>query len=678
MGIDDKMRDIIRSELEKMGGYSYYGFTAKEASLKGIKLLEYLRVENEELYNVAKEIPADLSEWIDGFDLIWVIPMSKTYVERRNITDFLAFRELFQNALDAEHEAKGYDNISVKVYRDNLGTHIVDSGRGLPWRGFTIGASEKPVWMRGHFGEGLNLAVLCFGSRGYPVYFFTKNLVYKTFYYPEADSLIVVFGRGKNYVNGTHVLIYHYAVPDDYIRLYWKNNPEIKVVDCVYINEMPNHIFIDSAEKKRLFVRDIFVNTIDEIRYRNSLFSYNIWWVELDPNRTQVRSSFELSRQIGRVIASSQEAMKILLSSIIEEKDFEGRKYYAINDELLEADISYPPPVEEVKKVIEDTVTAKGITCVDYSKDLRAIVPVTHEGGVVLIAPGGMNSLFNSILPDAFEFVERSMSNTIGKAIILDERTLRLDIRKRYAKVRILSEYIKQRDHRFGGVKVVPIKGRSHATSNAIYVDVGDASDFEVFAEELAHAFGMQAFGEADHATREFEKSLYNVVNYAIEMSTDIEASRAFKRIEKGAVNAKLQLISDTVYEIFPNLQTDDHEILDENLDTRPGVYLVINYDRVFFAIPEPFEEITFLINSDVLDINSYMEEVDKVINKLKKDIYEYVKNEISPSLYRWQRIFYKYYRYFKAGHTFYFVVYDIENDEYFVKEKYEYRRERE
>lgn len=70
MGLDDRIRDAIRSELEKVGGYSYYGFTTKEASLKGIKLLEYLSVENEELYNIAKEIPEDLMDWIEAFDLI--------------------------------------------------------------------------------------------------------------------------------------------------------------------------------------------------------------------------------------------------------------------------------------------------------------------------------------------------------------------------------------------------------------------------------------------------------------------------------------------------------------------------------------------------------------------------------------------------------------------------------
>lgn len=678
--MDEKIKEIISKELSKLGGYGYYGFTVKEASLKGIKLLEYLRVENENLYNKCKRIPDDLKDWIEEFDLIWVIPMSKTYIERRNITRFLAFRELFQNALDAEHEAKGYDNMSVQLYVDRLGTHIVDHGKGLSWRAFTIGASEKPIWMRGHFGEGLNLAVLAFGVEGQQVYFFTKNVVYKTLYDREADSLIVVFGRSKIRVDGTHVLLYRYEIPEAFKKIYWKYDKKLTVFDTIELRNMPNHIFEDTDEQKRLFVRDIFVNYMREIT-EDSLFSYNLWWVELDPNRTMVRSIWTMKDEIAKLILKSPKAAREIIRRTIEERELSGRKYYVIDTDWLETSCDYYAGENLISDVVKEELDRYGVTCVDYSKDLRAVVPVSHEGGIVLIAPSNMKGFFKD-MTDATDFIIKSVAETCGEFIELDEKSLSFLIRVIIGKFRILSDYIKMMVPKFEGVEIIPIKGRSHATPNAIYVDperyrFETMSGIDVWVEEFAHAYGMQVFGSAAHSSQEFERALYDVAAYALKMASDRTAQYALRRLEQGAVNARYRDLVDTCrnlyhHSMFYKIRKEVITSLNEDVGIYIAVVQVSERGELASIIVEPVVRLGYLIGdySPVIE-EKYWRNVEYSVEKIVDDIKNYLKKtgagyyfvEIPDILSKASKIL-------KEADFVDVLVYDIDNDRYIRKKR--------
>jgi len=294
--------------------YGYYGLTKDEATVRGIKVAEYLVTEMPEFYREVTHVPRDLEDMIERFELVWPMPFEEKYVESRKINEFKAFRELLQNALDAEHEVYGYEKIRIDVRVDNLGTHVVDRGKGITWRAFLMGGSDKPCYARGYFGEGLKLAGLRFSAIGHPVYLFTGRVVYKMMYYRPMDVFAIVFGRSRKDVKGTHVLIYRWRLPKWMLEnMYVKKTPGLHKLcsvkfgsrDCEY--DMPNEVYIDDSKDTKLYVRDIFVNTFRNMFGDTAFYTYNLWWVELDPNRTNVESSYMLDKEIKRRLTTKSQ-----------------------------------------------------------------------------------------------------------------------------------------------------------------------------------------------------------------------------------------------------------------------------------------------------------------------------------------------------------------------------------
>jgi len=536
--------------------FEKYGISPEEASIRGMKLVEYLEVESPDLCRKATEIPKDLREWVEKYEIIWSLPIVEKYAETRRLNEFLAFREILQNALDIEHELYGYDGIKIEVYGDKHGTHVVDRGRGITWRAFLIGRSEKPEWARGRFGEGLDLATLVFGIKGINVYFFTKDIVFKTYYDKKYDLFLIVMGQSKKYVKGTHALIHKWKLPKDMLELvYWKTNPKLEVLSRVdysprqELPAMPNLIFRDKGKDKKLYVRDIFVNYGDTITGRPFYYSYNLWWVELDPNRTNVYDSWELAENVKKVLLNSPLQFVELIRIHLEKKSYGGMDYYAL-DKLLdyyEGGLTYDYEIryikhtksfEELISILKGLFIEKGITAVTHLRDFDAIPLVAHEGGVVLLAPSGMTDLLSHVVPKAHDFVEESVKRTVGEAIVLDDKDLSLRTLIKFGKFRLLAKRLNERFF-FSGkyeIKVIPIKGRSHATPGYAYVDTESSS--EVFVHEIAHALGFGLYGDAPDVSENFERCLEYVATTAMGMATNRAYYMALRRIENGCVYA--------------------------------------------------------------------------------------------------------------------------------------------
>ncbi|RKZ35947.1 MAG: hypothetical protein DRQ41_15195 [Gammaproteobacteria bacterium] len=462
-----------------------------------------------------------------------------------------------QNALDVEHELYGYDGIQVKVYVDKLGTHVIDRGKGITWRAFLIGRSEKPEWVRGRFGEGLDLATLVFGIRGYNCYFFTKNIVFRTLYDKKNDIFLIVMGQSKIYVDGTHVLTHKWKLPKDIIRLiYWKNNPSLKLLNVVYYSpreglpKMPNMVFKDEEKKKKLYVRDIFVNYDENIVQNPFYFTYNLWWVELDPNRTNVYRVYELSNNVKNTLLQSPEPFFEFIQKHLEQKSYGGMTYYTLEEltKFYEGGLDYDgvirrlrgkKPFEELMVKLKDLLKSKHISAVTHLHDYDAIPVVAHEGGTVILVPRLMVEMFNIILPKAHDFVSESVKKTIGESKVLEDDLLTLPTLIKFGKFRLLADYlnIKYIYDKDLFIKVIPIKGRSHATVGRVYVDIDEPG--EVFVHEIAHALGFALYGDAPDVSENFERCLEKVAVGAMEMATSYKYSVLLRRIENGCVYAR-------------------------------------------------------------------------------------------------------------------------------------------
>jgi len=538
--------------------YSYYGLTKNEAITRGIKVAEYLKVETPDFYNQCVYIPPELKDYIERFELVWPMPIEAKYAERREITEFIAFREILQNALDADQEVHGYDRISVRIEVNDLGTHVIDRGRGITWRAFPLGGSEKPCYSRGYFGEGLKIAGLRFGVLHHPVFIFTRREVYKMFYYHPSDTLVIVFGRSKKDVKGTYVLIYRWYLQKYLLRaIYVKKNPDLHELctvkfdspECNY--EMPNTVYIDDSGRTKLYVRDIFVNYFDKMFGENAMFTYNLWWVELDPNRVNVKSTYQLDKQIAKVLYSCPKAMKIFIERGLKEKSYGGVRYYLFDPDTYEKSISFPILEEEDQSygVVKLLVRKYGIDAYSNAGDLDAVSTVGHEGGTVLLVPWGLEGIFSNILPRASEFVISSIRELSDEAKEIDPARLPLRTRIHLRKYQFIAEFI-SRLSKGRKILVKPvIASRSFAKNNVVYltVDTLQRGDNRVAIHEIAHAYGYFAYGDAPDVSENFERCLEFVGSEILEMASLEATSNILSRIMYGCINARLESLFATI-----------------------------------------------------------------------------------------------------------------------------------
>jgi hypothetical protein len=557
--------------------YSKYHLTKEEAVAKGIYPLEYVAIESPRFAEEVSAIPPELAHLINKQELVWTLSIEATYEQRRRWNEFLAIREIIQNALDAEQESVGYDSIAVKIEKDRLGTWVKDRGPGIRHKAFVLGGEQKPCEMRGTYGEGLKISLIWFTTKGYPLFFFTRGtLVYSCYYSKVADALVVVFGESVHDTHGTKALILGYGLPaETYKKMYYKAAKfrticrySYKGKDCNV--ETPNLVLSPGGS---LYVRDIYVNEIERILTKPSFFSYNLWWVELEPNRETVNSGLQLGRELARLLESCTKITDMIEASLIE-REFGGIRYFLLDDKYFETSIPYSRPTDGVLSAVQRLLANHGITAYSDYGDFDGMGAVNHEGGVCLLAPRTTHELLRN-LPKAAEYVTKQKERLLMGKPILDERRFDGYNRGRLQMYRLLANITRS------DTKIVLYEAeRCHYDPglNTIFIvpDVLQYIEDHNFIHELAHALGHARYPTAPDLTENFEIALAEVAATVLRFMTFHNFREAAIRC---SMNCCIHAEPKELSEFFPR----------ELYENMPGMLKTVLFrDPVMFIFATP------------------------------------------------------------------------------------------
>ena len=334
---------------------AYHGLTREITSSELIQYLGSVRLESPFLYDMMVRDPPDIAGRIAGWDFLFSTGMTTEYPLRRDWNAWLAMRELVQNALDIEDNTFGYENIRVNVYTDAQGVHVVNRGPPMPRDAWKLGGSDKQCWERGRFGEGLKVASAYFAYQGTILYVFTGNEVYKAIVSPGTSLVVVLLGRPTSPTPGITEALVHNAVIEPgtiedmvFQQLMKINHPRIiaqKAITSRTCDHPRTSYIIDYSD--HLWVGDIYVNSLSRITRHPSTFGYNVWHVDLEPNRITVQSIDQLGGMIGKTY--TKEAITELLNRwwdggteipshhYINTFEVQDIPWYGASDEVLDA-----------------------------------------------------------------------------------------------------------------------------------------------------------------------------------------------------------------------------------------------------------------------------------------------------------------------------------------------------
>jgi hypothetical protein len=270
--------------------------------------------------------PDELSAKIGQYDGMISLNISKEYIQKRGFNEFKAIREIVQNSLDETELETGSPNVTITT--DQLGTWIMDEGRGLDGNAFIIGSSEKECWMRGYYGEGLKLAIGFLLLRGYGVYIFSNKRVFKPVFLPvdkQRAWLNILLGESSYCELGTKILIVGYKPEErmlDELISFKNSGIQTKIIDKIPMKgrncdfSRPLTIY---DYPNLLYMRNLLVGKSTEVTKRKSFFSYDIWWFRLDVSRNLLTYSMpNLFVQVADAIQKSEKFRKAFAKKIVE------------------------------------------------------------------------------------------------------------------------------------------------------------------------------------------------------------------------------------------------------------------------------------------------------------------------------------------------------------------------
>jgi hypothetical protein len=242
----------------------------------------------------------------DGWQLIIIGP---TLTWRQDWGEWEAIRDIVQNALDeCEYYTWGYDD---------EGLYIRDVGKGVAVADFLLGPPKlKPDHARGKFGEGMKIAALALLRLGYQVRVETKGRVLWIVFLEQkvngrAETLAALWKpNGRTSGTSFHIGGYRGSAFEDRFAV---NLPRSAIVaegpstlhkPIRRFNQLIKHDFPvtegsgwyeKGAGKSRIFARDIYMRDI------KSPYSYNVWSLELAPDRHAPKDEGHLWADIGRL-----------------------------------------------------------------------------------------------------------------------------------------------------------------------------------------------------------------------------------------------------------------------------------------------------------------------------------------------------------------------------------------
>jgi len=468
--------------------------------------------------------PEIVHNYVKQWDLIQFSGMSVTYVANRRWDGWMALREFIQNALDAEDEPNGRVDLNVNLqYGATTGGKpiiMIENSHGeIPYNSMILGVSEKPCWARGRFGEGLKLGMAWFASAYSTPYIFSKYYAFKAVLIN--NNVYFLLGLSKTYDRNV-VLIYNSAVkpPQDAIV----NPSRMTIVKAFY---MDDKIFSDSCAQKRpfyiyrkpsinamgkLYSSQILVNDMVNITHHNSLYSYDIPYIRLTPDRNSVQSGYELSRVVSLSLSHETVAYKFF-DDLLEYAKYEGHPYDLTRGDVYELYLSYNPN-DTAKAAIATYMNKLDMT---WTQNASIIDKLRYYGAKNIVL---VNQYISTLLPEstsdkAFlkmrgDVLEQNMKGRIP----LNELTMKE--RSIMEEVMALSYFVMDALYLVPGtMDVYPVqklqdalgvhKGKEIVISRDVLTDPTHA--VEVVAHEIAHALGGGDISET------FERSLSRVAS---------------------------------------------------------------------------------------------------------------------------------------------------------------------
>ena len=537
---------------------AFHGLTRTTMSAEMIRWVDSVRLESPELHRAILYDPPHVKRemGIRIWDFVLSTGMTTDYPVRRGWNDFMGVREFVQNALDVEERIFSYEGIEVGVWVDTLGLHISDRGPGITYEAFRLGGSDKQCFERGFYGEGLKVGLAHFVNRGCPVYVFNrKGQVFKAFISPGTNLVLIAIGRAKP-VAGTEVIIY--GLPErspewadvSYVRRiifkeWLKQDPKLYILttnwwltDACPFKKRPNFIVSHLDENVNvdfLWVRDISVNKISKITGYPSIFGYNLWWVELEPNRITVSSMPELGRQVAE--AFDGKSVRKLLDKIIAN----GKVKEGIFETMS---VDWWSSSDEAKNEAAAWVKEKGY---GYTDNERAVDWALYLGVKPLIVTSNIKHLFSK----AQTLEDVIMAKGLNRITTAEENAVNLESLSLMERCNLrAAEVILENIH-------VGIMGREKLAPSVVVTDKMDASGIvsgekiyvlrsslysteetvETVLHEYAHYYGKLTYGSARDVSEAFERALGYIASQ-VAFITD-QARAAFYRARNGVWGAK-------------------------------------------------------------------------------------------------------------------------------------------
>lgn len=213
-------------------------------------------------------------------------------------------REFYQNGLDEHDEARV--TFPPKMYMGPDGLVIEDSGRGIGAESLLLRETKEKLDLRGMFGEGLKWATICALRLGYEPYIVSpkveiRAVIHDTTFGVTKVQLVTYLWRSNSPREvGTKVVIRGYYGPtfeDRFVSFLSPHN--VISARQKTIGRFPREESILSHPSNKLYVRDIYVRDLHP--EHPSRFSYNLWNLDLNPDRDAERHHWRLASDIGEL-----------------------------------------------------------------------------------------------------------------------------------------------------------------------------------------------------------------------------------------------------------------------------------------------------------------------------------------------------------------------------------------
>jgi hypothetical protein len=532
-----------------------------------MKIISYVAIENPKLALEASYIHSDLVDDIDHFDIMWTTSMEKSYAKRRDWDAMMAVREFIQNALDAEHEKLGYDNIDIKIHNIRsspkiIGNHlslvIEDQGDGITYKSFALGGEDKKCYLRGAYGEGMKVAALYMSMKGKDVYIFSGDTVYKCYISKITNMLTISIGKSTTHTKGTKVVIQNFYLDQDEIDdiIYKPHDPRIDIKSTSYYcgiscpDDMPNTVMNTTDERNRLYVRDMFVSYTDKI-INDTFYSYNLWWVDLEPNRTNVSRISQLSAAVSTLLSKAEPMFtRNLIEANLEHTTTPHHYYRVVTNELFEFDDCRLQTSDAIKRMINNLVSKYSIGAWTNSTDPRDIINANHEGITPIIIPYSLNQLFDHIPSVTDLLIDTNKKLAEADQIPRDQLTV--------SQLSTLNEWqhfanpvVRETDsYDTPSVEMVVVNGdRSFYSpkTNTISISINKLihRSYTTFIHELSHAVDYSMTHSTNDLTENFEYALATTGSLLVHAMSDKDMVAFKSRCTDLCFNATPKSIND-------------------------------------------------------------------------------------------------------------------------------------